>query len=133
MKPGETKEQFVERVRANMQRAQRRGDVGFVPNHAVANRLLTKKQKEVVRMYAHGLTVAQIASQLNIHQVSVYQRLGSARIRAGVNNNTALVSFGMDQGWIEKPMTKEQVEEALKKGGEERQLAERTLKTGGRF
>lgn len=61
---------------------------------------LTKRERELMRLAAQGLTNAQIAAYLHIHQGTVKSHLNRVFAKLGIKNRVGLSLLARERGWI---------------------------------
>lgn len=62
---------------------------------------LTPRQVQVLRLFAEGLTAAEVAERLNIEPRTAHHHRASIKRLLGLHNNAALVRYAISQGLIE--------------------------------
>jgi len=76
------------------------GEVASVPEPEVDMALLSPREAEVVRMYAGGLTVTQIAERLRRSVKTVSQQKNDAMRKLGLTSNSQLYEFARNSGLL---------------------------------
>ena len=62
---------------------------------------LTPRQIQVLRLFAEGLTAAEVAERLNIEPRTAHHHRAAIKRLLGLHNNAALVRYAISQGLIE--------------------------------
>ncbi|MBN3846956.1 response regulator transcription factor [Paraburkholderia sp. Ac-20342] len=76
---------------------------GASTSHARGARIgpdLTKREIEVVRMYVSGLSINEIAAQLNRSKQTISSQKSSAMRKLGIERDADLFRFGFDMGAV---------------------------------
>lgn len=76
--------------------------VGEVPQPAAGNdpAVLSQREAEVVRLFAQGMSVTQIAEHLHRSVKTVSQQKNDAMRKLGVTNNTQLFEYARAYGLL---------------------------------
>ncbi|MDX2031840.1 MAG: response regulator transcription factor [Blastocatellia bacterium] len=69
---------------------------------ASAERQLSKREEEVLRLVAQGHTMNQIAAMLGLSVKTVDTHKARAKLKIGVSDKASIVRYAIAQGWMEQ-------------------------------